>query len=102
MPKVKVYNMKAEACGTMTLSDEVFGVEYKEALIHTMKHYTNAISRMLPKMQTGHLPMVRQTSGISVQIQTTVAITVCISQTTMAHITNMTILQNLTHTLTVK
>ena len=34
MPKVKVYNIKAEACGTMTLSDEVFGVEYKEALIH--------------------------------------------------------------------
>lgn len=34
MPKVKVYNMKAEACETMTLSDEVFGVEYKESLIH--------------------------------------------------------------------
>ena len=34
MPKVKVYNIKAEACGTMTLKDEVFGVEYKEALIH--------------------------------------------------------------------
>ena len=34
MPKVKVYNIKAEACGTMTLSDEVFGAEYKEALIH--------------------------------------------------------------------
>ena len=34
MPKVKVYNMKAEACGTMTLKDEVFGVEYKESLIH--------------------------------------------------------------------
>ena len=34
MPKVKVYNIKAENCGTMTLSDEVFGVEYKEALIH--------------------------------------------------------------------
>ena len=34
MPKVKVYNVKAEACGTMTLKDEVFGVEYKEALIH--------------------------------------------------------------------
>ena len=34
MPKVKVYNIKAEACGTMTLKDEVFGTEYKEALIH--------------------------------------------------------------------
>jgi len=34
MPKVKVYNIKAENCGTMTLNDEVFGVEYKEALIH--------------------------------------------------------------------
>ena len=34
MPKVKVYNIKAENCGTMTLSDTVFGVEYKEALIH--------------------------------------------------------------------
>ena len=34
MPKVKVYNINAEACGTMTLKDEVFGVEYKESLIH--------------------------------------------------------------------
>ena len=34
MPKVKVYNQNAEASGTMTLKDEVFGVEYKEALIH--------------------------------------------------------------------
>lgn len=34
MPKVKVYNINAEACGTMTLNDAVFGVEYKEALIH--------------------------------------------------------------------
>ena len=34
MPKVKVYNIKAENCGTMTLADDVFGVEYKEALIH--------------------------------------------------------------------
>jgi large subunit ribosomal protein L4 len=34
MPKVKVYNIKAEACGNMTLNDEVFGAEYKEALIH--------------------------------------------------------------------
>ena len=34
MPKVKVYNIKAEECGNMTLNDAVFGVEYKEALIH--------------------------------------------------------------------
>ena len=34
MPKVKVYNIKAEACGNMTLSDEVFATPYKEALIH--------------------------------------------------------------------
>ena len=34
MPKVKVYNQNAEASGTMTLKDDVFGVEYKEALIH--------------------------------------------------------------------
>ena len=26
MPKVKVYNINAEACGTMTLDDAVFGV----------------------------------------------------------------------------
>ena len=34
MPKVKVYNMKAEACGNMTISDEVFAAPYKEVLIH--------------------------------------------------------------------
>ncbi len=34
MPKVKVYNTKAEVVGQTTLSDEVFGCEYKEALIH--------------------------------------------------------------------
>ena len=34
MPKVKVYNQNAEANGTMTLKDDVFGVEYKETLIH--------------------------------------------------------------------
>lgn len=34
MPKVTVYNIKAEACGNMTLNDTVFGAEYKEALIH--------------------------------------------------------------------
>ena len=34
MPKIKVYNMKAEDAGTLTLKDEVFGVEYNEPLIH--------------------------------------------------------------------
>ena len=34
MPKVKVYNLKAEEVGTMTLKENVFGAEYNEALIH--------------------------------------------------------------------
>ena len=34
MPKVKVYNTNAEVVGQTTLSDEVFGCEYNEALIH--------------------------------------------------------------------
>ena len=34
MPKVKVYDMNAQASGTMTLKDEIFGCEYNEALIH--------------------------------------------------------------------
>ena len=34
MPKVKVYNTKAEVVGQATLSEEVFGCEYNEALIH--------------------------------------------------------------------
>ena len=34
MPKVKVYNTKAEVIGQATLSDEVFGCEYNEPLIH--------------------------------------------------------------------
>jgi len=34
MPKVKVYNTKAEIVGQITLSDEVFGCEYNEPLIH--------------------------------------------------------------------
>ena len=34
MPKVKVYNTTAEVVGQTTLSDEVFGCEYNEALIH--------------------------------------------------------------------
>ena len=34
MPKVKVYNTKAEVVGQATLSEEVFGCEYNEPLIH--------------------------------------------------------------------
>ncbi len=34
MPKVKVYNTKAEVVGQATLSDKVFGCEYNEPLIH--------------------------------------------------------------------
>jgi len=34
MPKVKVYNTKAEIVGQTTLADEVFGCEYNEPLIH--------------------------------------------------------------------
>lgn len=34
MPKVKVYNLNAEAVGTMTLKESVFGAEYNEPLIH--------------------------------------------------------------------
>lgn len=34
MPKVKVYNLNAEVVGQTTLSDEVFGCEYNEPLIH--------------------------------------------------------------------
>ncbi len=34
MPKVKVYNTQAEVVGQTTLSDEVFGCEYNEPLIH--------------------------------------------------------------------
>ncbi len=34
MPRVKVYNTKAEVVGQTTLKDEVFGCEYNEALIH--------------------------------------------------------------------
>jgi len=34
MPKVKVYNTKAEVVGQATLSDEIFGCEYNEPLIH--------------------------------------------------------------------
>ena len=34
MAKLNVYNMNKEAVGKVDLSDEVFGVEYNEALIH--------------------------------------------------------------------
>lgn len=34
MAKLKVYNMKKEEVGTVSLNDMVFGAEYKEALIH--------------------------------------------------------------------
>ncbi len=34
MPKVKVYNINAEECGSVTLSDEVFKAPYNETLIH--------------------------------------------------------------------
>ena len=34
MPKVKVYNINAEECGNVTLSDVVFKAPYNEALIH--------------------------------------------------------------------
>ena len=34
MPKVKVYNINAEECGSITLKDEVFKAPYNEALIH--------------------------------------------------------------------
>lgn len=34
MAKVKVYNMKAEEVGSLTLNDDIFGVEYNEPLIH--------------------------------------------------------------------
>ncbi len=34
MAKLKVYNMKKEAVGDLTLNDVIFDAEYKEALIH--------------------------------------------------------------------
>lgn len=34
MAKVKVYNMQAQEVGSMTLSDDLFAVEYNEPLIH--------------------------------------------------------------------
>lgn len=34
MPNIKVYNMSGAQVGEMELSDEIFGADYKEALIH--------------------------------------------------------------------
>ena len=34
MTDIKVYNMSGSQVGTMELNDSVFGVEYKESLIH--------------------------------------------------------------------
>ena len=34
MATIKVYNMQGSEVGTMELNDNVFGVEYKEAVIH--------------------------------------------------------------------
>ncbi len=34
MSEIKVYNMKGSEVGTMELNESVFGVEYREALIH--------------------------------------------------------------------
>ena len=34
MTGIKVYNMKGAEVGTMDLNDSVFGVEYRESLIH--------------------------------------------------------------------
>ena len=40
MPKVKVYNMNAEACGTVTLKDEVFGADMLQAIITWQRKYS--------------------------------------------------------------
>ena len=45
MAKVKVYNMQAEEVGTQNLSDEIFGVEYNEPLIHEVVVAYNANQR---------------------------------------------------------
>ena len=34
MAKVKLYNVKAEEVGSLTVSDEVFKAEYNEGLVH--------------------------------------------------------------------
>ncbi len=45
MAKVKVYNMKAEEVGSISLKDDVFGVEYNEPLIHEVIVAYNANQR---------------------------------------------------------
>lgn len=45
MPKVNVFNMKAEEAGTITLKPEVFGTEYNESLIHEVVVAYNANQR---------------------------------------------------------
>lgn len=45
MAEVKVYNMSAKQVGTKKLSDEVFGVEYNEPLIHQVVVAYNANQR---------------------------------------------------------
>lgn len=45
MAKVKVYNMNAEEVGTQNLSDDIFGVEYNEPLIHEVVVAYNANQR---------------------------------------------------------
>ena len=34
MPNMKLYNMKAAEVGEIVLNDNLFDIEYKEALIH--------------------------------------------------------------------
>mgnify|MGYP003289439510 CR=1 FL=1 len=34
MPSIKIYNMLGQETGTMELNEEIFGAEYREALIH--------------------------------------------------------------------
>ncbi len=45
MAKVKVYNMKAEEVGSISLKNDVFGVEYNEPLIHEVIVAYNANQR---------------------------------------------------------
>ena len=34
MPSVKLFNMNAEEVGNLKLSDDIFGVDYNEAVVH--------------------------------------------------------------------
>ena len=45
MAKVKVFNMQAQEVGQIDLSDELFGVDYNEALIHEVVVAYNANQR---------------------------------------------------------